>query len=88
MSRLIETIQVFPRTSVYNSDYYFMMLHKLWSRMAEHDWRTVAKSLFIFHRMAVSVDPSLHLEFVQVSQAPNRGSKIVTSLPHFLNHCL
>jgi len=65
VSRLIETIQVFPRTSAYNSDYYFMMLHKLWSRMAEHDWRTVAKSLFIFHRMAVSVDPSLHLEFVQ-----------------------
>jgi len=69
VSRLIETIQVFPRTSAYNSDYYFMMLHKLWSRMAEHDWRTVAKSLFIFHRMAVSVDPSLHLEFVQVGQA-------------------
>ena len=33
--------------------------------MAEQDWRTVTKAVYIFHRMAVSVDPQLHLEFVQ-----------------------
>lgn len=26
-----------------------MTLHKLWTKMAERDWRTVTKSLYILH---------------------------------------
>lgn len=26
-----------------------MTLHKLWTKMSEKDWRTVAKSLYILH---------------------------------------
>jgi hypothetical protein len=29
-----------------------MTLHKLWTKMSEADWRTVAKSLYILHTIA------------------------------------
>jgi hypothetical protein len=35
-----------------DDDPYYMTLHKLWTKMAETDWRTVAKSLFILHSIS------------------------------------
>lgn len=32
-----------------NSNPYRVTLRKLWAKMAEKDWRTVAKALYIFH---------------------------------------
>ena len=69
VARLVETISTFPmataaRSSNTNTDYYRMMLHKLWSRMVEKDWRTVAKAVYIFHRSAIALDPELHREFL------------------------
>jgi len=66
VARLVETISTFPLASGRsNKDYFRMHLHKLWSRMAEKDWRTVAKALYILHRSAVSLDPQLHSVFFE-----------------------
>jgi len=68
VARLIETIATFPMATAArpsSTDYYTMMLHKLWNRMAEKDWRSVAKAVYILHRMALTLDPELHREFVK-----------------------
>ncbi|CAM9810218.1 unnamed protein product [Discosporangium mesarthrocarpum] len=36
---------------------YWMTLHKLWRRMAEKDYRTKAKALYVIHRLARSTSP-------------------------------
>ena len=33
--------------------------------MAEKDWRTVTKSLYILHRVGIAADPELHREFLK-----------------------
>jgi hypothetical protein len=69
VARLVETVATFPLAmearKAPNTDYYHMILHKLWSRMAESDWRTIAKALYIFHRVAISLDVDLHREFLR-----------------------
>jgi len=77
VSRLIDSVATFPMAmaarDAQQSDYYQMMLHKLWSRMIEPDWRTKAKAVYIFHRMAVSLDPELHTAFVLRFDRMRRG---------------
>jgi hypothetical protein len=68
VARLIETIATFPMATAArpsSTDYYTMMLHKLWNRMTEKDWRSVAKAVYILHRMALTLDPELHREFIK-----------------------
>jgi hypothetical protein len=81
VARLVETIATFPMATAArpsSTDYYTMMLHKLWSRMAEKDWRSVAKAVYIFHRMALALDPELHREFAKrysaLRNAPHKKS--------------
>lgn len=37
---------------------YRRVLEGLWARMAEHDWRTVTKSIYILHRVAREASPA------------------------------
>ena len=69
VDRLVETAATFPiamkaRTTP-STDYYQMMLHKLWSCMAEKDWRTVVKAAYVLHRLGVALDPVEHKEFLR-----------------------
>ena len=34
-----------------------MTLRKLWAKMAEKDWRTVSKALFVFHIVLRDAEP-------------------------------
>jgi hypothetical protein len=52
---LIASVAEYPDVQSRNFDPYYVMLHKLWSRMSERDWRTVAKSLYILHRLWQSI---------------------------------
>mmetsp|Transcript_71457 Transcript_71457/g.143850 ORF Transcript_71457/g.143850 Transcript_71457/m.143850 type:complete len:422 (-) Transcript_71457:433-1698(-) len=69
VERLVETVATFPiamtSRATPSTDYYQMMLHKLWSRMAEVDWRTVVKAVYVFHRVTLALDPELHREFLR-----------------------
>jgi hypothetical protein len=40
-----------------------MTLHKLWTKMSEADWRTVAKSLYILHTIARDSQPDACVKF-------------------------
>jgi len=48
-----------------STDYYKMILHKLWRRMLEQDSNTKLKAFYIFHRIAVSLDGLDHKEFLK-----------------------
>jgi hypothetical protein len=66
VARLVETVSTFQMaTSGPQTDYYNMLLHKLWARMAEPDWRTRCKALFILHRVAVTLESDSHKEFLK-----------------------
>jgi len=40
-----------------DDDPYYMTMHKLWTKMYEKDWRTIAKSLHILHTIARDCQP-------------------------------
>lgn len=72
VQRLVETVATFPIAmtarsahSTPSTDYYSIMLHKLWSRMVEKDWRTVVKAVYVLHRISIALDPELHQEFLR-----------------------
>jgi ANTH domain len=46
------TYQISPRQDIYGS-----VLRKLWSKMAEKDWRTTIKALYILHRYSADASP-------------------------------
>jgi hypothetical protein len=46
------TYQISPRYDIYDA-----VLRKLWSKMAEKDWRTTLKSLYILHRFSADGAP-------------------------------
>jgi len=66
---LIKSINDFPEYK--NDDYnpYKVMLHKLWMRLSEHDWRTVCKALYILHLMAQKVHPDHSKHFMEAKEA-------------------
>ena len=40
-----------------DDDPYYMTMHKLWTKMYEKDWRTIAKSIYILHTIARDCQP-------------------------------
>lgn len=46
-------------------DPYHMTLHKIWTKLLESDWRTVAKSLFLLHSISRESAPDACEEFAQ-----------------------
>ena len=62
MERLVGvTYQISSRYDIYDA-----VLRKLWSKMAEKDWRTTIKALYILHRFSADGAPE-HAPALKVS---------------------
>lgn len=66
ISKLIFSVKSFDELSeLYDVDAYDVITQKLIAKMHEKDWRTVAKSIFILHRLLQEVTPAQKKIFCQ-----------------------
>jgi hypothetical protein len=69
------TYQISARYDIYDA-----VLRKLWAKMAEKDWRTTIKALYILHRFAADGSPE-HAAALKVSLV---GLSFLISIPQAL----
>jgi len=81
VERLVSvTYQISPRYDIYDS-----VLRKLWSKMAEKDWRTKVKALYILHRFSADGAPEhaaalkARLRELRRTRDPKRKDKFFNS---------
>ncbi len=76
------TYQISGRYDIYDA-----VLRKLWAKMAEKDWRTTIKALYILHRFSADGSPE-HAAALKVSRVQFSCSKLrseVFRMPSFLH---
>ncbi|CAM9715790.1 unnamed protein product [Ascophyllum nodosum] len=59
---LVEAVKAFKldRDVTKNSAEHRVLLRKLWTKMSEADWRTVAKAVYMFHTILQEISPEQH----------------------------
>jgi hypothetical protein len=82
-----------PSTPVgYNNNPYEQLLTKLWKKMMERDWRTVAKALYILHCLGVRVsDKSWHFlahTFVSLRSSKQSQRMFTRKVLHLYSTCV
>ncbi|KAL7569250.1 hypothetical protein ACA910_016803 [Epithemia clementina (nom. ined.)] len=74
------TYQISPRFDIYDA-----VLRKLWAKMAEKDWRTKVKALYVLHRFSADGAPEhaaalkAHLRELRRTRDPKRKDKYFNS---------
>ena len=68
------TYQISPRYDIYDA-----VLRKLWAKMAEKDWRTTIKALYILHRFSADGAPE-HAPALKVRWHPKTTLLFPTTL--------
>mmetsp|Transcript_32714 Transcript_32714/g.41832 ORF Transcript_32714/g.41832 Transcript_32714/m.41832 type:complete len:437 (+) Transcript_32714:74-1384(+) len=69
---LVKSVGDFPDYKNHEYNPYRVMLHKLWARLSERDWRTVCKALFVLHLLAQKVHPDHSKHFMEAMESWTR----------------